>query len=132
MYIDSERKIVREKDNYTSPTGHKYPKNFPKDEIPGLVKVTEVEKPTPSDGKIITGFHVNEENVMVWEEVDAPAPDPINQAEETLQKILREREDKYRLEGWNNPYDLIDAILDEGIEAIKTKRDAIKSAHPKP
>ena len=33
---------------------------------------------------------------------------------------------------WKEPFDLLDDILANGIADVKTRRDAIKAAHPKP
>lgn len=33
---------------------------------------------------------------------------------------------------WKDPFELIDDILERGIEVVKTERDAIKAANPKP
>jgi len=40
------------------------------------------------------------------------------------------REDKYKDKGWESSFDLIDDILDRGLDAVKADRDAIKAAHP--
>ena len=38
---------------------------------------------------------------------------------------------EYKSKGWNTVYDLIDDILDRGIDKVKLDRDAIKLMYPK-
>ena len=65
LYTDSTRKPVHECDSYISPDGTQYPANFPKEEIPDLVVVTET--PRPSDSSlVVTGFAIDETNTQVW------------------------------------------------------------------
>lgn len=74
MYVNSENKIVMENDPYTDAEGKKYPRNFPKSQIPDLVKVTESEKPAG----IVTGFEVVD-GVQVWQ-TRAPDTDEVKRA----------------------------------------------------
>lgn len=41
MWINSENNIVLEDSEYVSPEGTRYPRNFPRSEIPGLVEVPD-------------------------------------------------------------------------------------------
>ena len=43
----------------------------------------------------------------------------------------QKRREDYRDKGWNDATDLIDDILDRGMDAVKAERDIIKAAHPK-
>jgi len=46
-------------------------------------------------------------------------------------KTFKEKRiEKYVDKGWIRPFDLIGDILDRGIDAVKTDRDAIKAAYP--
>lgn len=44
---------------------------------------------------------------------------------------LEKRQVDYVAKGWKTPFDLIDDILDRGVEAVKSDRDAIKTKYPK-
>jgi len=63
LYIDTEGNLTENNKSYTGTDGTKYPRNFPRNEIPGLVEVVLTEKPT--DVKVL-GHHF-EEGVQVWD-----------------------------------------------------------------
>ena len=64
MYTDSRRIPVYDTQQYIAPDGTKYPWDYPKSEIPGLLLVTEVPRP---ENSIIHGFSINEDLVQVWD-----------------------------------------------------------------
>lgn len=41
------------------------------------------------------------------------------------------RRAEYKAKGWEEPFDLIDDILERGIDTVKAERSAIKARHPK-
>ena len=74
---------------------------------PGFVKV---------DDKVVCG-QIKQGNAFV-------NPPPLPKGWKQL------RGDEYAAKGWHNVEALVDDILDRGIDAVKTDRDAIKAAHP--
>lgn len=67
MWTDAALKIIEDGEPYISPEGTKYPRNFPKNEIPGLIPVEKVDLPQTKD-KVI-GFEIQRTNglpVQVW------------------------------------------------------------------
>jgi len=58
---------------------------------------------------------------------DGKATKPAVPAKSWQQK----RREDYRDKGWSDATDLIDDILDRGMDAVKADRDIIKAAHPK-
>lgn len=47
------------------------------------------------------------------------------------EKYKQDREAEYIDKGWYTPFDLIEDILERGIDAVKTERSAIKAKHKK-
>ena len=123
MYITDEGKIIQDSEAYNSES-KKYPRNWNKDTIPELSKVIEVPKPDDTPTTVVTGFIIDETKTQVWE--------VRNRTQEELDnlKLIARQE---ALEAvWRDPFDLLDDILERGIDAVKTDRNAIKTAHPKP
>lgn len=48
MWINQAQQTVGDNEPYTAPDGTNYPYNFPKNEIPGLTKLPEVQPPEPT------------------------------------------------------------------------------------
>ncbi|CAA7613098.1 hypothetical protein MCP1_110050 [Candidatus Terasakiella magnetica] len=58
--------LVQNYDGVTGPDGTWYPATWPKGDLDFLVLVSEA--PPPSDPNVVvTGFHVGDDNVQVWE-----------------------------------------------------------------
>ncbi len=80
IYTDKNLQPIQEGQTYDSPNGTRYPHNFPRNEIPGLVIV--VETPRPDDPNlVVTGFTINNKHEQVWQtrvktqsEIDAEKP----------------------------------------------------------
>lgn len=67
---------------------------------------------------------------------DSVQPGQVKQGNEYVDPPQRDRtwhekrEAAYKAKGWKSSNDLIDDILDRGIDAVKADRDAIKATHP--
>ena len=79
--------IVADRDIYIDSNGIKYPRNYPKDEISELEKVTET---APPQNKIIEGFFIDEDYIQMWnfrdKNTDELKAELINQAQMLLYK----------------------------------------------
>lgn len=62
MYTDKNLQPIRDDAQYTDENGTRYPWNYPKDEIKGLFKVAETEKPEGA-----ASFTINAQYQQVWE-----------------------------------------------------------------
>jgi len=95
LYTDSTKVPVYEGKKYTAPDGTLYPSNYPKNEIPGLVIVTEVARPS-DPALVVTGFTIDSANKQVWttrsktaeELAEEHERDLVNQEEETKQLLV--------------------------------------------
>lgn len=65
LYTDSTKKPVYGHEQYFAPDGTRYPSNYPKTEIPGLVLVTEVAQPVDAN-LVVTGSTIDSANKQVW------------------------------------------------------------------
>jgi hypothetical protein len=125
MYTDHTLKPIDDNAQYTSPgkDGTKYPPNWPKDEIPGLHKVILTDRPD-NPGKVVTGFRIDEQFTQVWEERDLTD-------EEIYAQKMAERNAALS-EKWSTAEDLVDDILERGIDTVRSERNAIKATKPLP
>ncbi len=92
MYIDKAGNIVGDNSSFTDSMGIKFPRNFPKDKIPELTKVTETEQPIGVD-LVITGYTVNSENVQVWDTRSKTAEE-LKQEDDSHDALLEYEMDK--------------------------------------
>lgn len=80
---------------------------------------TEPNKPTLEvelTAEEITQREVDEATALIKAEEEAP---------------IKARQDEYTAKGWLTPFDLIDDILELGINAVAAERADIKSRNPK-
>ncbi len=88
MYITANNEIINAS-NPVTVGSIKYPPSYPKDEIPGLIKVTETDKPT---GVIVTGFTVVD-GVQVWQ----TSPYPLSELKtQKRQAVINQYEQKLK------------------------------------
>lgn len=124
MYTNAKLEIIQDGQPYTDSKGTKYPRNFPKDKIAELYKITEIPRPDDTATEITTDFYIDKTNTQVWKirlktqvELDA---EKLSERQQALGAV------------WADAFDLLDDILNRGISAVKADRDAIKAQHPKP
>ena len=68
MYTDSTLRVIQDNHAFNHvDTGVKYPKNWKKDSIEGLYKVTETSRPDDTETEVTTGFVINEAHAQVWQ-----------------------------------------------------------------
>lgn len=68
MYTDSTLKPIYDNEPYVHfSTLIRYPANFPRDLIPALKVVTETVRPEDTLTHVVTGFHITDKFVQVWE-----------------------------------------------------------------
>lgn len=67
MYTDESLMPIADNAPYVGADGTKYPANFPKDEIPDLYPVAEIQRPSDTDAAVVTGFIIDENFVQVWQ-----------------------------------------------------------------
>ena len=113
MYTDKTLKPVRKGDQYIAEDGTQYPHNFPKDEIAGLVKVTETERPT-DPLLIVTGFVIDKNYVQVWETREKTVEEITS---ENKQAKLSKRQAALAMV-WPDAFAIVDDILLNGTEAV--------------
>lgn len=124
MYTNNTLQPIDNRAPYTDSEGNKYPRNFPKAEITELHLVTETPRPVDTETEKVTGFHIDETYTQVW--------DSISKTQEELDsdKLTARRQALAAV--WSDSFALLDDILANGIDDVKTRRNAIKTAHPKP
>lgn len=88
LFTDETKKPVYEMHPYTAPDGTRYPFDYPKDQIKGLVTVTET---MPPEG--CTKFIIDENNVQVWQ----TAPQEILDEIEEIKSVKAELEARLAL-----------------------------------
>lgn len=89
MWTDANLKAIQEDDPYIAPDGTKYPHNFPKREIPGLIPVEETSPPD-TDNKI-TGFEIKRTNglpMQVWKTEPQTAQEVTNEKAQSRQAVI--------------------------------------------
>lgn len=67
MYTNINLEVIQDNAHYTDSEGVKYPRNFPKDEIGELHKVTEAARPVNTETEITTGFIIDETYTQIWQ-----------------------------------------------------------------
>ena len=90
MYTNKDLEIINDNAPYTDSDGTKYPRNFPKDEIAELHKVTETERPVGE--LVVEGFHIDESYNQVWDVREKTQEELDNDIDRFNAKIDRELE----------------------------------------
>ena len=68
---------------------------------------------------------------MTSQEIEARAIEEAAAATQLIASTANEKRLKALGDKWPDAFDLIDDVLNRGINAVKTERDAIKLANPK-
>ena len=123
MFTDATLKPIHDGQQYVAPNGTQFPRDFPKNEIPGLRPVILTERPAEVS-VVVTGFIINEQLTQVWQ------TRPKTQAEQNIDAL--EKRKSALAAKWRDAFDLLDDILNRGLVVVKEDRDAIKTANPKP
>lgn len=113
MYTNKKLKIINNNDPYTGADGIKYPRNFPKDEIPELTKIVEAPKPTGQD-ITIKGFDIDETYTQVWN-VREKTPEELNIEALSLAKNELNASDKDMA---RVSEDLVEVLITKGVIEI--------------
>jgi len=127
MYTNEKLEIIQNNKQYISADGTQYPRNYPKDKIEELFLVTEVSRPEDPT-LIVEGFIIDETYTQVWQTVSKS----VEELQAEADAILNSARELALSEVWADPFDLLDDILNRGLDVVKIDRDAIKAAHPKP
>lgn len=69
--------------------------------------------------------------LTVEEIAEREAEEAAYEAEKDARAVIIARQTEYKEKGWVEPFDLIEDILDRGVDVVKADRDAIKAKHPK-